>query len=375
MTLALEEILGDRITEGIVVEKKGCKKRKKVITFAIGGHPIPDSDSIKSAGKIIKIMKKAEKNDLVIVCVSGGWTALTSYLPEGITLKELQKTYTLLLNSGMTVEQMNIIRNYLSLLGRGKIPMIANHATIVGLIAVDEVEGKPWGPTTYDSSTPAEAIQILQDFDLLEKIPISVKKYFVKMIAYKKTLKRLDFQRNSEKVHNFVVADNIVLCKAAQRAALNLGISSFILSTSIRGEARDVGRVMASISKEISVHHRPFEPPCAIIAGGETTVTITGKSGKGGRNQEMVLSAAQDIQDLKDVVITSIATDGTDGPIEIAGAIVDDTTIQTIEKVGLNVVEELNYHNSSFVFEKICDAIYTFDTATNLMDLIVIYIA
>jgi len=374
MTSALEEILGDRITEGIVIEKKGHKGMKKRIAFTRGGHPLPDSDSIKSADRIIKIVTKAKQNDLVIVCVSGGWTALTSKPPEGVTLKELQKTYELLFNSGMIVEQMNIIRNYLSPLGRGKIPMMTNHATIIGLIVVDEVEDKPWGPTVYDSTTSEDAIQILKNFDLLEKIPLPVKKYLVKITSEKKTSRGIDWW-DSVRVHNFVVVDNKTLCKAAQRAALNLGVSSFILSTSIRGEAKDVGKIMASISKEISRYGRPFKPPCVIISGGETTVKIIGKPGKGGRNQEMALSVAQEIQGVYNIVIACTATDGTDGPTEIAGAVVDGTTSQRAEEEGLNVTKELINHNSSSVFEKISDAIYMFDTATNLMDLTVIYVA
>jgi glycerate 2-kinase len=252
---------------------------------------------------------------------------------------------------------------------------MADGATIVGLIAVDEVEGKPWGPTVFDSSAPSDGIKILQDFNLFEKIPLSVKEYLVKEELKKKITRETGFQHNGQSPYNFVIADNSLLCKAAQDTASKFGIKSFLLSTSIRGEAKDVGRVIASISKEISRFRRPFEPPCIIVAGGETTVTIVGKSGKGGRNQEMALSAAQDIEGLSNIVIASVATDGIDGPTGIAGAIVDGTTMKNVEEKGLSIVRELSCHNSSYVLEKISDAIYTFDTATNLMDLILVYIS
>lgn len=281
MTSAIDEILRDRLTEGIVIEKKGCLNKKTKIAYSTGGHPLPDLDSVKSAHKIAKMVQKAKQEDLIIVCVSGGWTALTSNPEGGITLKELQKTYGLLLKSGMTVEQMNIVRNRLIQLGKGKILSMADGATIVGLIAVDEVEGKPWGPTVFDSSAPSDGIKILQDFNLFEKIPLSVKEYLVKEELKKKTTRETGFQHNGQSPYNFVIADNSLLCKAAQDTASKFGIKSFLLSTSIRGEAKDVGRVIASISKEISRFRRPFEPPCIIVAGGETTVTIVGKSGKG----------------------------------------------------------------------------------------------
>jgi len=374
MALALEEILEDKIRDGIIIEKKGSKQKTAIIPLIEGGHPIPDEDSIRGAEKIISIARNAGENDLLIVCVSGGWTALASSPPEEISLEEFRKTYELLLKSGMTLTQMNIVRYHLSRLGRGKIPMLTNKATVLGLIAVDEVGGLPWGPTVPDNTTFSDAIRVLKQFDLLHKIPESTRRYLEKADPTEETPKENDYGKKGVKVHNLVIADNIIMCEIAQREAEKLGINAFILSTTLEGEAKHVGTLIASIANEISKFNRPFKPPCVLIAGGETTVTITGEAGEGGRNQEVALSAALNLPSRSKIVISSLGTDGTDGPTDIAGAIVDGTTMQRATNMGIDVIEELKRHNSSFVFRKLGDAIYTYDTGTNLMDLIVVYI-
>ncbi|MEM3403079.1 MAG: DUF4147 domain-containing protein [Nitrososphaeria archaeon] len=374
MIRALEEILNGRIAGGVVVEKKGSTTQTKSIPILLGGHPIPNPDSVKAAEEVLRMLNKVGKDDLLIVCVSGGWTALTSKPPIGVPLADHVALHRLLFNSGMTVEQMNIVRNHLSQLGRGKIPMLAKGATTVGLIAVDEVEGEPWGPTVPDSSRFSDAVRILIDFDLLDKIPESIRKYLETALPSEESPTLLDYERNGLKVHNLVIADNIRLCELVQKIASKRGINSFILTTSLRGEAKHVGTVVASIANELSTFNRPFRRPCLVILGGETTVTIAGKSGEGGRNQEVALSAAQHLLEDSKAVIVSIATDGTDGPTDVAGAIVDATLIPRAIKLGLNVALELNTHNSSFVFKQTGDAIYARVTGTNLMDLVLIYV-
>ncbi|MGQ9781205.1 MAG: glycerate kinase type-2 family protein [Nitrososphaeria archaeon] len=374
MTQAIEEILGDRIKEGVVVEKKGCGAQTKRLLRVEGDHPIPNHKSVKAAEEVLRIVGSVGKNDLLLVCVSGGWTALTSKPPKGISLEEHRKIHELLLKSGMTVEQMNIIRNHISQLGRGKIPMLVEEATVVGLIAVDEVEGKPWGPTTPDSSRFSDAIKVLQDFDLLDTIPKSIREYLQRATASEETPTISDYVKKGLTVHNIIVADNVRLCELAQETAARHKIHSFIMSTGLRGEARHVGTVIASIANEIAKFNRPFSRPCLLIFGGETTVTIENTSGEGGRNQELALSAAQNIPKDSNVVIASIATDGTDGPTDIAGAIVDSTLIPYAKEMGIDVMRELNAHNSSYVFKRTENAIYARNTGTNLMDLIVAYI-
>ena len=371
---ALEDILGDRISKGVVVEKRGWGRRTKRIRVIEGGHPIPDNGSVNGAEEIIGIANEADKNDLVIACVTGGCTSLTTLPPKGISLEEVVQVSDLLLRSGAPIEDMNAVRKHLSQLGGGKLSMLLHPAEIVGLIAVDEVAGLPWGPTVPDTTTFSDAIDVLRKYDLWNAVPTSVQKYFERADPLEETPKVDDFERNDIKVHNIVFADNGMLCKAAEKRANALGMNVSIISTSIEGEAKDVGVVLASIAKEVEKYSRPFHVPCILVAGGETTVTLTGDHGEGGRNQELALAAALKIAGSKRTVIASMGTDGTDGTSDIAGAIVDGYTLEESESAGIDLFQHLKRHDSSSVFRKLGDAIYTENTGTNLMDLMLIYV-
>ena len=374
MTHGLEEILGERIREGIAIEKKGSRAEAATIPIVKAGHPIPDEDSVKGANEIIRIARQAHRDDLLIVCVSGGWTSLVGAPPEEISLEEFREVYDLLLRSGMPLEEMNIIRNHLSRLGEGKIPIVAKDTTILGLIAVDEIGGRPWGPTVPGNTYFSDALRVLTQWNLISAIPAKVREYIEAAKLHEETTNFRANKSDNSRVHNVVIADNVSMCEMACQNAARTGINSQILTTTLQGESKHVGTVIASICNEVSQYHRPFRPPCILIAGGETTVTLTGKVGKGGRNQEMALSAALSLNEGKETVILAMGTDGTDGPTDIAGAIVDNTTVKRALDTGIDITEELKSHNSSHVFSKINDAVYTYDTGTNLMDIIIMYI-
>jgi len=371
---ALEDVLEGKICEGVVVEKKGWGCRTRKIAVIEGGHPIPNSGSVKGAEEIAKIARKADEDDLVVVCVTGGCTSLTMLPPKGISLEEVGEVFALLLRSGAPIEDVNIVRKHLSQLGGGKLSTLMHPAKIVSLIAVDEVAGLPWGPTVPDTATFSDAKHILMRYDLWDKVPGSVRGYFERADPLEETPKTADLERMGVNVHNLVFAENGMLCRAAQRRAIELGIDAAIISTSVEGEAKDVGLVLASIAKEMERNERPFKAPCILVAGGETTVSITGGSGEGGRNQELALGAAFRIAGSKRIVIASIGTDGTDGPTDIAGAIVDGYTLGEARKGGVDLFEQLKRHDSSNAFRKLNDAIYSEDTGTNVMDLMIAYV-
>ncbi|MFI5449796.1 MAG: MOFRL family protein [Candidatus Bathyarchaeia archaeon] len=163
-----------------------------------------------------------------------------------------------------------------------------------------------------------------------------------------------------------------MLCEAAEKQARELGLNATILTTRLEGEAKDVGIVLSRIADEIVAHERPLETPSVLIAGGETTVTIKGNHGEGGRNQELALAAALKLSGNERVVLASIGTDGTDGPTDIAGTIVDGYTVEEAKQKGIDLLQCLKMHDSSNAFRKLGDAIYTSNTATNLMDLILV---
>jgi glycerate-2-kinase len=372
---ALEDILGDRICEGVVVEKRGWGCKTARITVVEGGHPVPEKGSAKGAEAIVKIAEKADADDLVIVCVTGGCTSLTALPPKDIPLEDVQEVFELLLWSGAGIEDMNIVRKHLSQVGGGKLSLLIHPAEIVGLIAIDEVAGIPWGPTVPDTTTFLDASNVLKRHDLWSKIPRSVTRYFEQRDTLEETPKASDFQKKGVKAHNLVFAENGMLCKAAETRAMNLGVGAAIVTTVLEGEAKDVGMTLASITKEIEKNARPFKSPCVLIAGGETTVTIQQEPGEGGRNQELALAAALKIAGSGNIVIVSIGTDGTDGPTDIAGAIVDGYTCKRAENARIDLFEELKRHNSSRVFKELQDAVYTNNTKTNLMDLMIAYVA
>jgi len=371
---ALEEVLGYRIREGVVVEKQGAGCKTKNIRVIKGGHPIPDTGSVEGAREIIRVVKKARKNDLVIACVTGGCTSLMMLPPKGITLEDVIEVSKLLLYCGAPIKDMNTVRKHLSQVGGGKLAVIIPPAELVSLIAIDEVAGVPWGPTVPDTTFFPDAISVLMKYGLWDKVPDSVRDYFERADVLQETPKAIDFERMKVRVQNVVFAENRMLCRAAEKEAAQLGIRAATISTGIEGEARDVGMLIGTIAKEIEKRETSFKLPCLLIASGETTVTITDTHGEGGRNQELTLSAALKIAGSKKITIASIGTDGTDGPTNIAGAIVDGYTIERSKRVNVDPVEALEKHDSANVFRKLGDAIYTGNTKTNLMDLVLIHV-
>jgi glycerate 2-kinase len=373
MAAALENILGERIREGVVIEKEGWGCSTRRIRTVKGGHPLPDEQGVEGAREIVRIAGAAGNEDtLVIVCVSGGCTALATLPPSNVGLQDVRSVFESLLNVGAPIEDQNTVRKHLSQLGEGKLSVLLRNAQTVGLIAVDEVSSLPWGPTVPDTTTFSDAIRILQKYRLWNKTPESIQKYFLESRPDQETPKANDFTRLNLKCDNFVLANNDMLCKAAENKARELNLNTNILSTQLEGGAKSVGTVLGSIGLEIENKKTPLAPPCAIIAGGETTVTIDEDSGEGGRNQELALSAALKIAGSKKIVIASLGTDGSDGPTDIAGAIVDGYTATLAEASRLDIFKSLKRHDSASVCRGLRNAIYTNDTETNLMDLMIV---
>ncbi len=370
---ALEDILGERIREGVVVEKKGWGRKTKKIRVIAGGHPIPDAGSVEGGKEILRVARMAGKDDLVIACVTGGCTSLTLLPLPGITLNDARKISKLLLYSGAPLEAMNTVRKHLSQVGGGRLAMASHPAKVVSLIALDEIEGLPWGPTVPDTTTFLDAKHVLMRYDLWHKAPKSVRRCFESADKRLESPKARDFAKSGVKSRPLIFADNRMLCQAAKRKATELGIGASIISTAIEGEAKDVGVALANLAREIESNGRPFKAPHILIAGGETTVKIDGAHGEGGRNQELALAAALKIAGNTRITIGSIATDGTDGPTDIAGAIVDGYTLRNSRQAGIDPIDSLKRHNTSNAFRRLGDAIYAGNTATNLMDLMIAY--
>jgi len=371
----LDETLGERITEGVIAVKRGETRRLRHVQVREAGHPMPDQDGLNAAKEIMKTAKKAQEGDIVLCIVTGGLSALAPLPAKGITLSDKKKVTGLLLKCGATIDEINAVRKHISQIKGGRLAKYLHPAEIVNLIVIDEVAGLPWGPCVPDTTTFFDAIHALQKYALWGKIPESVKRHLEKGMKTPnaETPKPKDFQHL--KVHNLVLADNRIACERAMRRSQELGLSSVILSTVMEGESREVGVALACIAKEVNERKRPVETPCTLIVGGETTVTIEGRHGKGGPNQELVLGFSLKAASCGNVTLVSIGTDGTDGPTEIAGGIADGYTLRRAEEKRIDVYKDLIWHNSSRVLRDLGDAIITGQTETNVMSLQVVVIS
>ncbi len=378
MAEALENIVGDKLSKGFINVLRGTKSRFKTSKIYLNeaNHPIPDEQGVRGAKKIIQLADEAKENDLVICLISGGGSALMPLPAAGVTLQDKQRLTNALLRSGATINEINSVRKHISGLKGGQLARSAYPAHLISLILSDVV-GDPLdiiasGPTAPDISTFEEAISILKKYDLWKNsIPLAIKDRLE--AGFRGEIPETPKPKDEvfEKTHNFIVGGNraaaIVACQEARR----LGFNSLLLSSMIEGEAKHVGTVYAGVLKEILQSNNPVQKPAVVVAGGETTVTVTGL-GKGGRNQELVLSSSLKISGLKGVAIASIGTDGIDGPTDAAGAIADGETLVRAHENKLDPRKFLKNNDSYRFFERLGDLIFTGPTGTNVNDLTVI---
>ncbi len=371
MAKALEDLMGDKIEEGLVITKYGYSLPLKKIEVVEAGHPIPDENSLKGALKGVELAKKVDKNDILIVLISGGGSALFTLPENGISLEDKIKTNELLLKSGAKIHEINTVRKHISKVKGGKLAKLVR-GTIVSLIVSDVVgdnlEVIASGPTVKDPTTFRDAYRILKLYNLWDKIPESVRRLIKLGIEGKveETLKE-----DLPNVHNFLIASNKILCEGVVNACSEMGYNAYILTTTLEGEAREVATAFGSIIQEIYSFDRPFKKPCILVAGGETTVTIEGESGLGGPNQEFALSVSRKIAGLRGVAILAMDTDGTDGPTDSAGGLVDSYTVELLNNEGIDVDEYLRKHNSYEALKRAKALLLTGPTRTNLNSIVV----
>lgn len=372
MAYRLEKILGSRITAGLVNVKYGHTQKLKRIRLQEAGHPLPDAKGLEGAQEMVGMLSHLTEHDLVIFLISGGGSALLPFPSPGITLKEKQKITDLLLGCGANIQEINTLRKHLSLLKGGGLARRVAPATLISLILSDVI-GDPLdaiasGPTVPDSTTFGDCARILDRYALWGKIPLAVAQHIREGLKGNKEETLKAGAPALAKVYNFVVGNNLLAMKAAQKRAQDLGYRPFLLSSLIEGETREVAKVHAAIAKEVLRTKNPVSPPACILSGGETTVTLKGK-GKGGRNQEFALAAALEIAGWREIVILSAGTDGTDGPTDAAGAFADGETVQRAKALGLDPWSFLEENNSYPFFQALGDLLITGPTGTNVMDL------
>jgi len=377
MAEALEQILGKRVTGGLVNVPHGTKNKTSRIKLHGANHPVPDEAGVEGTRRMLDMVERAERNDLVICLISGGGSSLMPLPRGGISLADKKAMTQALLKSGATINEVNTVRKHISDFKGGWLAKKAYPATILNLILSDVV-GDPLdfiasGPTVPDSTTFDDAIEVLKKYNLWTTAPESIRKILSigKRGLIPETPKADDevFKR----VHNVVVGNNRYSSLAACEQLKSAGLNTLLLTATLEGEARHVGIMLASIAREVSVSGNPAKKPAGIVAGGETTVTVTGK-GLGGRNQELVLAAASKLKGSDGIVLASLSTDGIDGPTDAAGAVADGKTVMRALKMGLAPEKFLAENNSYHFFSGLGDLVVTGPTGTNVNDVSIIVV-
>ncbi len=377
MARASADLLGDRISDGVIVVKEGHGLPLQHIRIHEAGHPVPDERGIRGAEDILSLVSEAGQRDLVLCVISGGGSALLVAPAEGVTLEDKQEVTRLLLACGADIHEINTVRKHLSRAKGGWLARFAHPATVVTLILSDvigddlNVIGS--GPTVPDPSTFADAEGVFKKYDIWQRVPSSVKNRFQKGLKgdIQDTPKSGDiaFQR----CYAELVGTNIQALLAASKEAERQGYQPLILSSTVEGEAREVVKVLTAIAKEVRSSGIPLPPPACILCGGETTVALQG-DGKGGRNQEFALAAALVIDGMDNVVVLSGGTDGTDGPTDAAGAIADGTTVTRAGAKGLDPLNYLRNNDSYHFLQALGDLVITGPTRTNVMDVYMVLV-
>jgi len=371
MAKAMEELLGARLSQGIINVKYGFGADLAVTEVVEADHPLPDQKGVEGTAKIHRLLQNAGEKDLVFSLISGGGSALLVQPAGNISLEEMQILTRSLLECGASIDEINTVRKHISTVKGGQMARAAAPATTINLMLSDVVGDSmdiiASGPFVPDSATFRDAWGILVKYDL-KGVPSSIESHLKDGIDNRvpETPKAGDpaFHR----VHNLIIGSNILALEAAEKTAASLGYHTLILSSMIEGETREVARVHTGIAREMARTGRPVPCPGCVISGGETTVTIRG-NGLGGRNQEFSLAAALELNGLpNNVVVLSGGTDGDDGPTQAAGAIVDPLSVSRGRDAGIEALEFLDNNDAYHFFEKTGDLLITGPTGTNVMD-------
>src|SRR5207253_1712236 len=318
MAQVVEQILGSNISGGLIVTKYGHGLPLRRMQIVEAGHPIPDSAGIRAVRETRDLLRGLTKDDIVLVLISGGGSALWPAPAEGITLEEKQEMTYLLLRAGATIRELNAVRKHLSEIKGGQLASWASPARVISLIMSDVI-GDPVdfiasGPTAPDTTSFSDGLAIIQKYGI--EVPDAVSERFQEGARGRIPETPKPGDPVFKHVENHIIANNRLLVEAALEKARELGFNTLILGTEVEGEAKDVGRFFTAIAREIGRSGNPIKPPACILAAGETTVTVRGH-GLGGRNQEMALAWAISMASrpsLTPSCFASVATDGTDGP-------------------------------------------------------------
>jgi hydroxypyruvate reductase len=377
MGRAVETLLGERITAGLINVKYGHALPLETIRLHEAGHPVPDEAGWEGARDILSLMETTGEQDLVLCLLSGGGSALLPVPAQGLSLADKQNMTRLLLESGANIQEINALRKHASGIKGGRLARAVYPSTLITLILSDvigdDLDSIASGPTVPDSTTFQDCRDVIERYGLAGRMPPGVLDLLEQGAGGKLPETPKAGDPAFAETQNLIVAGKIQALQAARAKAEDLGYNTLLLSSTIDGETRDAARVHAALAREIRTSGNPIAPPACLLSGGETTVTIRGK-GLGGRNQEFVLAAALAIASLENTVVLSAGTDGTDGPTDAAGAVADGRTVARARERGLDALTSLRDNDSYRFFQPLEDLLITGPTLTNVMDLRVILI-
>lgn len=371
------KLLGNWITRGLIIIPDYLLPRPKSrrIGYQTATHPIPSRKGMEAVHAMLRLVEIVSRDDLVIVLISGGGSALMPLPVEGMGLSDEARVTSLLLKSGASIEEINTVRKHLSQIKGGRLAERLYPATVLTLIISDvvgdRIDAIASGPTAPDPTTYRDAEQVLKKYDLWSQIPKNARRVIAGGLSgsIPDTPKRKS--RVFQRVYNVIVGNNRASCLAAASFLTRAGYKTQVPSIRISGEAREVGRIFGSIARDIRDNGLPYPAPAAFVAGGETTVTVRGR-GRGGRNQEVALAAAVKISGSEGLVVGSFATDGIEGQTDAAGAVVDGSTITRGLELGMDAEEYLRNNDSYRYFSKLKDLVITGPTGTNVNDITIL---
>jgi glycerate 2-kinase len=379
--------LGERVAGGVLVVPAG-QEAGAPGGFALfgGGHPVPTEEGVRGARAVLSLAEGLGAGDLLLCLISGGGSALATLPPEGVALADLRETTRLLLAAGATIGELNCVRKHLDRLKGGRLARAAAPARVIALVLSDVV-GDPLdviasGPVSPDSTTFDDAVRVLERRGLWPAAPAAVRAHLERGRRGEEAESPGPGDPAFAGVSAFVVGGNRLAAEAAMVEAGRRGYATLLLSTLVTGEAREVGRVLAALGAEVLSSGRPLAPPACLVAGGETTVTVTGP-GRGGRNQEVALGAAVALDELFGgdreaagrILVASLGTDGVDGPTDAAGAIATGDSLARAGERQLDAHRSLAENDAYPLFEALGDLIVTGPTGTNVMDLMLVLVA
>lgn len=358
--------------EGLVVTRYGHALPCQRIGIVEAAHPVPDQAGLQAARRIIERVSGLSEDDLVVSLISGGGSALLPLPLDGITLEDKQALNRALLHSGATIAEMNCVRRHLSAIKGGRLAVACHPARVCNLLISDVPGDDPIdiasGPTVADPTSRGEALDILQRYGIAVPEPVLQRLRTEAAETVKPGDPRLP------RIETRLVATPRMALQAAAAVARDAGVPAYLLGDAIEGEARDVARVLGAMALEVANHRQPFRPPCVLLSGGETTVTVQGK-GRGGRNVEFLLALALALRGHASIYALAADTDGADGQEEIAGAMLAPDTLRRAWQMGIRPQAALANNDGHGFFQALGDSVITGPTLTNVNDFRAILIA